>query len=111
MEQKVLDTGVKAGLSIVESSLLGAFAVLCLTVAVFCVVLTFRTQNARVADQKALSEKLEALIEKQADFNTKTTSAIEKLNDSERQQVTLLTELKLQMQNISLGLMTRGRNS
>ena len=105
MEERVLDTGVKAGLSIVESSLLGAFAVLCMTLAVFCVWLTFRTQNARISDQKALSEKLEALIEKQADFNTKTTVAIEKLNESERQQVTLLTELKMVMSNISMGLM------
>ncbi len=102
---EVVTVGVKAGLSVLESSLLGAFAILCMFVAMISVWLTFRTQNARVADQKQVVDKMEGLIKEQGQFNTTTSAAITKLNENEQTQNTLLTTLGTHMQTIIAGLM------
>lgn len=97
--------GVKAGLSIIESSLLGSFAVLCLSMAIVSIWLAFKTQNARVADQKQMVDKMEGLIKEQGQFNTTTSAAITKLNENEQAQITLLTGMSTQLQTIVAGLM------
>ena len=106
--QEVVDVGVKAGLSIIESSILGAFAILCLGIAGVCLWITMRTQNARVADQKAMSEKMEGLIREQGAFNSTTTAAIQKLNENESEQLGKLTGIQMQLSIITSGLMKGG---
>ena len=100
-----VQAGVKAGLSLLESSLLGAFSVMCLGMAVAAVWLNYKTQNARVADQKAMVDKMEALIREQGQFNTGTTAAIQKLSESEQRQFSVLTGVQSQLQTIISGLM------
>ena len=113
---KAIELGVKAGLTVVESSILGAFAILALGVGVAGVWLAFRTQNARVDDQKKLSEKIEALINEQNKLNTSTTLALSQLNSSGQQHNaalgainTNLTALHTTMSSIMQGLVSRGR--
>lgn len=106
--QEAVDVGVKAGLSIVESSILGAFAMLCLTVAALCLWVTMRTQDSRVADQKAMANKMEGLIREQGTFNSTTTAAIQKLNGSEQEQLQKLAGIQTQLSTITSGLMKGG---
>jgi hypothetical protein len=103
--EEAIKAGVKAGLSVAESSVLGAFSVLCLGMAVVSVWLNYKTQNSRVADQKAMVDKMESLLREQGQFNTSTTVAIQKLNENEKQQLQVLTGIQTQLQSIIAGLM------
>lgn len=92
------EVGIKAGLTVLESSLLGALAILCLLIGVVGVWLSYRTQNARVADQKKMSGKLEELIREQTQFTTSMTLAIKELDATEKQQVAVLQRILLEQQ-------------
>ena len=100
----------QAGLTVVESSLLGAFAGLCLAIAVVAIIVAWKTQNLRVSDQKKLSDKLEGLYQQQSTCTANTTVALEKLAVVEEKQSSLL-EAILQKQescNDSIGNLVAG---
>lgn len=73
---------VKPALSLLESTVLGAVLIIVLGVAITAVVMLIRVQNARVADQKALSDKSEALINKMITAFTDMKSAMEALKST-----------------------------
>lgn len=84
---------VESGLTIIESSLLGAFTILCMAVAGVCIWQLIRVQNNRVTDQQQLNthmekarEKMEGLIEKMTEAFAGHKAALEKLNETERLQ-------------------------
>lgn len=97
MADEAIKAGAKAGLSIIESSLLGALCILCVAIAAACIWLLYKTQNARVADHKALADKLEAVITRQAELNGKTASAVEKLCEAEKSQAQLLQHIHMML--------------
>lgn len=97
----------KSGLSVLESSLLGAIAVLSLVVAIFSVWKLNRVQNERVADQKQLSERMEKAFERQESLVEKMTStfsgvknALDNLTQTGKDTQSLLRELKGSMDGV-----------
>lgn len=91
---------VKSGLGIVESGLLGSFAILCLVVSGVCVWQLIRVQNKRVGDQKQLNEhmekareRMEGLIEKMTEAFSGHRAALDRLNETEKLQTETMRNL------------------
>lgn len=104
---EVVRTGVKAGLGVVESGLLGAFAVMCLVVSGVCVWQLIRVQNKRVADQKQLNdhmerarEKMEGLIEKMTEAFSGHRAALDRLTEAEKAQTETLRDLASKFEGV-----------
>lgn len=70
---------VKPALSLLDNTVLGAVLVVVLVICVGAVVALIKVQNARVADQKALSDKSEALMDKMLTAFTEMKGALESL--------------------------------
>lgn len=97
----------KSGLSVLESSLLGAIAVLSLVVAAFSVWKLNRVQNERVADQKQLNERMEKAFERQESLVEKMTgtfsgvkNALDNLTQTGKDTQSLLREFKGTMDGV-----------
>jgi uncharacterized membrane-anchored protein YhcB (DUF1043 family) len=97
----------KSGLSVMESSLLGAIAILSLVVAIFSVWKLNRVQNERVADQKQLSERMEKASERQEKLVEKMTgtfagvkNALDNLTQTEKDTQFVLRDLKSSMDGV-----------
>jgi hypothetical protein len=86
--KEAAEIGTKAGLSVMESGLLGSLSILCLCVGMLGVWIAYRTQNARVADQKLMSDRMESLVQKMSvltqDLN-KTFAGMEQAFQSTRE--------------------------
>ena len=105
----------KSGLNILESSLLGAIAVLSLVVAIFSVWKLNRVQNERVADQKQLSDRMEKASERQEKLVEKMTStfsgvknALDNLTQTEQQTQGLLRSMQQSMDGVIRDAVRRG---
>ena len=98
--KEVVEVAAKSGLTILETSLLGAFAILCLAVAVVAVWQLIRVQNKRVCDQQKLNdhmekarERMEGLIEKMTAAFAGHKAALEQLSRTEQQQTDSLKQV------------------
>lgn len=111
---------VQAGLTLLESSLVGAFSILSLAVGVTGVWLAFRAQNARVEDQKALNERIGSLITDHGAITAQNTVALARVNDrlgeadTQRRDantavLTALAAIQTTLNSITTGLMSRLR--
>lgn len=105
---------VKPALSLLESTVLGAVLILVLAVAITAVVMLIRVQNARVADQKSMNDKSEALTNKMITAFTDMKGALEGLKgtleslkaaEQETQSV-----LRNQQQAFNLTLLMKGQD-
>lgn len=74
---------VQPALSVLEKSVIGSVLVIALAGAVAAVVLALRVQNARVADQKEASERLEKTHSKMVEAFGKFKGTLETLSKSE----------------------------
>jgi hypothetical protein len=70
---------VKPALSLLDNTVLGAVLIIVLVICVVAVTALIKVQNARVADQKALSDKSEALMDKMLTAFTEMKGALESL--------------------------------
>jgi len=102
------DAASKAGLSVVESSLLGAIAVLSLLVAIFSVWRLNVVQNLRVEDQRKMSERMEKLTEKLTTTFSEFSNTMTNLNQTEKDGQQLLRELKSSVDSVVLEAVRRG---
>jgi hypothetical protein len=103
---------VKPALTLLDSSVLGAVLVVALVVATGAITALVRVQNARVADQKALSDKSEALMNKMITAFTDMRGTLESLKavldslkDSEQETQKVLNA---QQRSFELTLLMRG---
>ena len=69
--KEIVEQGGKAGLTLIESSILGAATVFFAVVAGLCVWKLSRVQDRRAADAKGHSERIEGLLTKMGDLNNK----------------------------------------
>lgn len=74
---------VQPALSVLEKSVIGSVLVIALAGAVAAVVLALRVQNARVADQKEASDRLEKTHSKMVEAFGKFKGTLETLSKSE----------------------------
>lgn len=104
---------VKPALSLLESTVLGAVLIIVLGVAITAVVMLIRVQNARVADQKAMNEKSEALTNKMITAFTDMKGALEGLKSTLESLKAAEQEtqkaLRDQQQSFNLTLLMRGQ--
>lgn len=105
---------VKPALSLLDQTVLGAVLIVVLAVAITAVVMLIRVQNARVADQKALNDKSEALMNKMITAFTDMKSTMEALKSSLEnlkgaEQETQST-LRAQKEAFQLSLLMRGQD-
>lgn len=113
LAQVAIPTEVKPALSTLESTVLGAGLILAVVVAFAAVIMLVRVQNARVADQKALSDKSEALMNKMITAFTdmrgaleSLKSTLENLKDAEQETQKALSS---QQRAFELNLLLQGR--
>jgi uncharacterized protein HemX len=79
LAQVAVPDAVKPALTTVESTILGALLIVAVITAVGAIILLVRVQNARVLDQKALSDKSEGLMSRMITAFTDMKSTIESL--------------------------------
>lgn len=98
----------RSGLTLLESSLLGAIAVLSLLVAIFAVWKLNRVQNERVEDQKQMSERMEKLADRLVSTFSETNSALQNLTQAEVQGQALMQQLKSSIDGVIMAAVRRG---
>jgi hypothetical protein len=98
----------RSGLSVLESSLLGAIAVLCLVVAIFAVWKLNKVQNERVEDQKQMSGRMEKLAEKLVSTFSETNNALSNLTQAEKDGQALMQQLKSSIDGVIMAAVRRG---
>lgn len=105
---------VKPALTLVESSVLGALLLIAVAVAIGAIAMLVKVQTARVADQKSLSNKSEALTSKMTTAFMEMKGALESLKSSldsmrETEKDTQKC-LESQQHSFELLIMMRGHN-
>jgi len=101
----------RSGLSILESSLLGAITVLSLLVCIFAVWKLNRVQNERVEDQKQMSERMETLSTQLTSTFSETNNALNNLTAAEKEGQALMRDLKSSIDNVILAAVKRSGSS
>ena len=94
--------GGKAGLSLIESGILGSVVVIAILVAIGAIVMLIRVQNQRVQDQKAMSTRMEKLTEKMITTFSEMKNALENLTRAEKDGQTLLQAMKISQDTLIL---------
>jgi hypothetical protein len=92
--EEVVGVGVKAGLSILESSILGAIAILAIAITGWAIFKLSHVQDLRVADQKAINDKMEKLIEKMTTAFSEINNTLGNLVTSDKDSQGVLLGLK-----------------
>lgn len=76
---------VSPSLGVLEKTVLGSLLILSWALAILAVVQLIRVQNARVADQKAMNDKSEALMDKMITAFSDMKGALEGLKKAEEE--------------------------
>jgi len=92
---------VQPALTLLEKSVIGSVLVLALAGAIAAVVLALRVQNARVADQKEASERLEKTHSKMVEAFGKFKGTLDSLQKSEETSQQGLTALSREVSGLS----------
>jgi hypothetical protein len=100
--QGVGDAAAKAGLTLVESSILGAVAVLCAFAAGFAIWKLNKTQDLRVQDQKDMSGRMEDLVKQMTSAFSKMTNSIDNLTSTDREGQKVLQGVKQSLDGVIL---------
>ena len=102
---------VQPALSILDKTVIGSVLVVSWVITVAAIVLLVRVQNARVMDQKTLSEKSEKLMDKMVTAFADMRGALESLKEAEtsgqRATEALKSSIDSMKQQFDLLLMTR----
>lgn len=101
----------KSGLTIIESSLLGAITVICVIVTILAAWRLNKVQNDRVADQKQMSEKAEKLISGMTSTFSGVKNALDNLTQTEQQTQILLRSLQQSIEGVIRDAVRRGSSS
>lgn len=107
--KEAASTGAKAGLTLIESSILGAVAVLTIVVAFFAIWKLLKVQekisevhDQRVEDQKQMSVRMESLTEKLITTFSKMENALTNLTQAEKDGQALLQAMKASQESVIL---------
>ena len=110
----VSSDAVKPALSLLDNTVIGSVLVVVLVICIVAVVMLIRVQNSRVADQKALNEKSEALMTKMITAFTDMKSALDGLRNSlgglQAAENATQQALAAQQHAFELTLIMRGRS-
>ena len=114
LAQVPVPDAVNPALSLLDKTVLGAVLIVVLAVAVTAVIMLIRVQNARVADQKALNDKSEALMNKMITAFTDMKGALESLKGTiegfKGAEQETQNALKAQQQSFNLMLLMKGQD-
>ena len=107
--EEAVNAASKAGLSIIESSLLGAITVLALTLAVVAIWKVLKVQDARVADVTSSTKDRDQILAEIIDLNKRMIetfssmkASIDRLCDSEQQGQEVLRGMRQAMDTVVL---------
>jgi len=107
--EEAANAASKAGLSIIESSLLGAITVLALTLAVVAIWKVLKVQDARVADVTSSTKDRDQILAEIIDLNKRMIetfssmkASIDRLCDSEQQGQEVLRGMRQAMDTVVL---------
>lgn len=110
------EVAVKGGLSLVESSILGAITVVAVGIAIFAIWKLSRVQDARVSDREKLSSEKDKLLSELITLNNKMTetfsatkSSIDELRSSEREGQEVLRGVRQSLDTVVLEAVKRRR--
>ena len=107
--EQIASTSAKAGLSILESSILGAITVLAFAIAIFAIWKLVKVQDQRVKDKESTNDKMEKLMEKFITTFSKMENALTNLTQAEKDGQALLQSMKQSQETIILEAV-RGRS-
>lgn len=102
-----VEAGVKAGLTVLESSILGAIAILAITISTWAVYKLSKVQDKRVADQVAMNDKMERLIEKMTTAFSEMNNSLYNLVQAEKDGQALMSALKTSVDGIIMEAIRR----
>lgn len=110
----VAEQAAKGGLTVLESSLLGAIVVLCLGVAILSVWKLIKVQDARIEDRERerqgrdkIQAELIALNERMIETFTALKASIDKLRESERDGQEMLRGVRQSLDSVVLEAVRR----
>lgn len=106
-------TVTSSALSLLDKTVIGSLLILSWALTIALAAQLIRVQNARVVDQKSLSDKSERLTSKMLSAFTEMKGALDSLKDAEKsgQQVTeaLKNSISSMQQTLNLFLISQGR--
>lgn len=97
------EVAAKAGITLVESGVLGALLVVSVLANVALVWLAFRTMNKRVEDTKKIADLTEKMVTTFAEVN----GTLDNMEQSDKTQAAALQGLASTMNSILLSMLTR----
>ncbi len=104
---------VQPSLSLLDKTVLGSLLVISWALTIAVVIQLIRVQNARVADQKTLSDKSERLMSKMLIAFSEMKGALESLKEAEKSgeqaTIALRTSIESMQRTLDVFLATQGR--
>jgi len=105
------DTAKSAGLTLVESGILGALLVFAVSVAAFAIWKLNKVQDLRVEDQKKMSEKMEGLVQKLTLTFSEMNNSIVNLTSAEKEGQLVMQAMKTSMDGVIMEAVRRSGRS
>lgn len=104
------ETGVRAGLSVIESGVLGALLVLSVGLNVWVIATLIKLQNSRIDDKTSDSKRIESLNEKLITAFSGMKNSLDNVNETSKAAASGLQAVKNSIDNVIL-LAVQGRAS
>ena len=108
--QEITEVGGKAGLSIIESSILGALLILSVVLNIWLVATVIKVQNLRIEDKDKDSKRIEDLNSKLITVFGEMKNSLDNLTASETTGQSLLQSVKQSLDTVILAAVQGGSN-
>lgn len=108
--QEITEVGGKAGLSIIESSILGALLILSVVLNIWLVATIIKVQNLRIEDKDKDSKRIEDLNSKLITVFGEMKNSLDNLTASETTGQSLLQSVKQSLDTVILAAVQGGSN-
>jgi hypothetical protein len=105
------DTAKSAGLTLIESGILGTLLVFAVSVAAFAVWKLNKVQDLRVEDQKKMSERMEGLVQKLTLTFSEMNNSIVNLTSAEKEGQAVMQAMKTSMDGVIMEAVRRSGRS
>jgi len=105
------DTAKSAGLTLIESGILGTLLVFAVSVAAFAVWKLNKVQDLRVEDQKKMSERMEGLVQKLTLTFSEMNNSIVNLTSAEKEGQMVMQAMKTSMDGVIMEAVRRSGRS
>jgi hypothetical protein len=105
------DTAKSAGLTLIESGILGTLLVFAVSVAAFAIWKLNKVQDLRVEDQKKMSERMEGLVQKLTLTFSEMNNSIVNLTSAEKEGQAVMQAMKTSMDGVIMEAVRRSGRS